>query len=346
LGTTALAHLSDTLYTFSIVAYAVAMVSLGGEYAFGRRGRVARTSAAAQAPAKVLVGAGAPVEGAASVERAETPPSDTPPPTDSAARDSLNAERFGRIGVALLILGVLVHAAAVSIRGAAVDRVPWGNMYEFTSVACLVAVVAFLTVLIRQPRLRYLGGFVLFPVIVLMFLGGTVLYAKAEPLVPALHSYWLAIHVSSAAIGTGIFMVSSVGTLLYLVRIRADRLASIGAQPGRLGSVGSMLPSAASLDRMAYRTVAFGFPIYTFGIMCGAIWAEAAWGKYWSWDPKETWALITWITYAAYLHARATAGWKGRKAAYINLVGFAAMIFNFFVVNIVVSGLHSYAGLN
>jgi cytochrome c-type biogenesis protein CcsB len=239
-----------------------------------------------------------------------------------------------------------VHAAAVSIRGAAVDRVPWGNMYEFTSVACLVAVVAFLTVLIRQPRLRYLGGFVLFPVIVLMFLGGTVLYAKAEPLVPALHSYWLAIHVSSAAIGTGIFMVSSVGTLLYLVRIRADRLASIGAEPGRLGSVGSMLPSAASLDRMAYRTVAFGFPIYTFGIMCGAIWAEAAWGKYWSWDPKETWALITWIIYAAYLHARATAGWKGRKAAYINLVGFAAMIFNFFVVNIVVSGLHSYAGLN
>jgi cytochrome c-type biogenesis protein CcsB len=344
-GTTALAHLSNTLYAFAIVAYVVAMLSLGAEYAFGRRGRVARTSAVAAPEAKVLVGAGGPDVTTSDSVTPDVPPTDSG--TDETTRDLNLAERFGRVGVALLLLGVLVHATAISIRGAAVDRVPWGNMYEFTSLACLVAVVAFLVVLIRQPKLRFLGGFVLFPVVVLMFLGGTVLYAQAEQLVPALHSYWLAIHVSAAAIGTGIFLVSSVATILYLVRMHADKVAvADSVESGRAISLGSRLPSAASLDRMAYRTVAFGFPLYTFGIICGAIWAEAAWGKYWSWDPKETWALITWVIYAAYLHARATAGWKGNKAAVINLVGFAAMIFNFFVINIVVSGLHSYAGLN
>lgn len=331
MGTIALAHLSNTLYTFSIVCYVVGMVSFGAEYAFGRRGRVATT---ATADAKVLVGAGGPPVAAPASPVAQ-------PPAGYGI-----GERCGRVGVALLILGALVHAGSVAIRGAAVDRVPWGNMYEFTSVACLVAVVSFLLVLIRQPRLRHLGVFVLFPVLVLMFLGGTVLYAKAEQLVPALHSYWLAIHVSAAAVGTGIFLVSSVGTLLYLVRARWEVATAAGRTPSRLATLGEYLPSAQGLDRMAYRTAAFGFPLYTFGIICGAIWAEAAWGKYWSWDPKETWALITWVIYAAYLHARATAGWKGAKAGYINLLGFAAMVFNFFVINIVVSGLHSYAGLN
>jgi len=340
-GTTALAHLSNTLYTFSIVCYALAMVSLGAEYAFGRRGRVADTAVAA--PAKVLVGAGGPPVAA----DAATPPvtTDTAGPPVGPVGPSIG-ERFGRVGVALLILGVLVHAAAVAIRGAAVDRVPWGNMYEFTSVACLVAVLSFLAVLVRQPQLRHLGGFVLFPVLVLMFLGGTVLYAQAEQLVPALHSYWLAIHVSAISVGIGIFLVSSVATMLYLVRARWEARVAAGRGQGRVSGFGAMLPGADSLDRMAYRTAAFGFPLYTFGVICGAIWAEAAWGKYWSWDPKETWALIAWVIYAAYLHARATAGWKGTKAAYINLLGFAALIFNFFVINIVVSGLHSYAGLN
>ena len=111
-------------------------------------------------------------------------------------------------------------------------------------------------------------------------------------------------------------------------------------------TVGARLAAAQSLDKSAYRIVAFAFPIYTFGIICGAIWAEAAWGRYWGWDPKETWAFITWVIYAAYLHARATAGWRGRAAAWINVAGFGAMTFNFFVVNIVISGLHSYAGLN
>jgi cytochrome c-type biogenesis protein CcsB len=219
-------------------------------------------------------------------------------------------------------------------------------MYEFASVVGLIAVVAFLVSLARAPQIRYLGLSVMLPVILVMFLAGTVLYAKASPLVPALQSYWLAIHVSAAASAEGILMTSAVITMLFLVRQRYDK--RVAAQlPVRFPvSIGARLPEPATLDKVAYRTVAFAFPIYTFGVIAGAIWAEAAWGRYWGWDPKETWAFIAWVIYAAYLHARATAGWKGRSAAWINLLGFGAMTFNFFVVNIVISGLHSYAGLN
>jgi cytochrome c-type biogenesis protein CcsB len=201
-------------------------------------------------------------------------------------------------------------------------------------------------VLLRQPKVRYLGAFVMLPVILLMFLAGTVLYAKAAPLVPALRSYWLAIHVTSAILATGIFLVSFVTTVLYLVRARHDRLAAAGRPMRFPVSLGGRLPEAGVLDQIAYRTVAFGFPVWTFGIAAGAMWAEAAWGRYWGWDPKETWSFIAWVIYACYLHARATAGWKGVKAARINLLGFGAMTFNFFVVNIVIAGLHSYAGLS
>ena len=207
--------------------------------------------------------------------------------------------------------------------------------------------MAFLGALWRAPQIRYLGVFVMLPVILLMFLAGTVLYAKAEPLVPALQSYWLAIHVSAAAISRG-HPDDQRGHHHAVPDPAALRRSS--KQPGRRIrfpiSIGARLPAPATLDKVAYRTVAFAFPIWTFGVIAGAIWAEAAWGRYWGWDPKETWAFITWVVYAAYLHARATAGWKGRAAAWINLLGFGAMTFNFFVVNIVISGLHSYAGLN
>jgi cytochrome c-type biogenesis protein CcsB len=297
---------------------------------------------AVPAEAPVLVGAG----GTASGTLPTADPKSPARPTRRFGGPGRAAGRFGRAAIGLTVLGALLHAASISIRGAAVDRVPWGNMYEFSSAVGLVAVVAFVVLLVRQPALRHLGAFVLLPVIVVMFLAGTVLYAKAEPLVPALHSYWLAIHVSAAALATGIFMVSGVATTLYLIRSRWDVAVAARRTPRFPVSLGSRLPDADSLDRMAYRTIAFGFPIWTFGIICGAIWAEAAWGRYWGWDPKETWAFIAWVIYAAYLHARATAGWKGTRAATINLLGFGAMTFNFFIVNIVISGLHSYAGLN
>jgi len=336
-----MAHLSDTLFTTAIAIYTLAMICYAAEYAFGRRGRIAMTSRTT--PAKVLVRAGA---GESRDVDSRAPRVTKPISPNRSGRTSAVGDRFGRIAVGLTVIGAVVHASSIAVRGAAVDRVPWGNMYEFASVVGLVAVLAFLISLARAPQIRYLGLFVMLPVILVMFLAGTVLYAKASPLVPALQSYWLAIHVSAAASAEGILMTSAVITVLFLTRQRYDKRVAARLPVRFPISLGGRLPEPATLDRVAYRAVAFAFPIYTFGVIAGAIWAEAAWGRYWGWDPKETWAFIAWVIYAAYLHARATAGWKGRSAAWINLLGFSAMTFNFFVVNIVISGLHSYAGLN
>jgi cytochrome c-type biogenesis protein CcsB len=331
---TGLAHLSDGLFTTAIATYALAMACYTAEYAFGRRGRVAATS---RVQTRVLVGAGGPpVEEHVAAAPQSVPAGDRP----------TAGERLGRLAVLLTVVGAAIQLSSIALRGIAADRVPWGNMYEFSSVVGVIAVIAFLGALWRAPQIRYIGVFVMLPVILLMFLAGTVLYAKDAPLVPALQSYWLAIHVTAAAGSEGILITSAVFTVLFLIRQRYDAAT---AQAGRLRfpvTLGARLPLPETLDKVAYRTVAFAFPIYTFGVIAGAIWAEAAWGRYWGWDPKETWAFIAWVVYAAYLHARATAGWKGRSAAWINLLGFSAMTFNFFVVNIVISGLHSYAGLN
>jgi cytochrome c-type biogenesis protein CcsB len=335
-----MAHLSDTFFTTAIAVYSVAMIGFAAEYAFGRRGRVAASMPSAE-PARELVGAGGP-------SRLENKPPSSGIPVDetSSERGSL-ADKIGRASFWLTVLGALVHATSIAIRGLAVDSVPWSNMYEFASAAGLVGVIAFIALLWKVPQIRHLGGFILAPVILMMFLAGTVLYSKAQPLVPALQSYWLAIHVTLAASSEGALMTSTVLTVLFLIKQRYDRLsARPGATYGRVTGFGARLPAAATLDKAAYRIVAFSFPLYTIGIICGAIWAEAAWGRYWGWDPKETWAFIVWVIYACYLHARATAGWKGRTAAWINILGFGAITFNFFVVNIVVSGLHSYAGLS
>jgi cytochrome c-type biogenesis protein CcsB len=333
-----MAHLSDGLFTTAIAIYAGAMVGYTAEYAFGRVGRSAAPAKTA-ARSRELVGAGAPAIDA----EPETPDV----PAGPTRKRSL-ADRCGRAALAITVLGAAVHLASIAVRAIAVDAVPWSNMYEFASVAGLVGVLAFLGVMWKLPKLRYLGGFVLLPVVLTMFLAGTVLYSKAQPLVPALQSYWLAIHVTLVSVAEGALMTSAVLTGLYLVKQRHDRLA---AKPGynsdsAIATLAARLPAAATLDKAAYRVVAFSFPLYTVAIICGAIWAEAAWGRYWGWDPKETWAFIVWVIYAGYLHARATAGWKGRLAAWVNLTGFGAIIFNFLVVNIVVSGLHSYAGLS
>ncbi|HVF18998.1 MAG TPA: c-type cytochrome biogenesis protein CcsB [Mycobacteriales bacterium] len=263
---------------------------------------------------------------------------------------------LGRAAVAVTAVGWLLHVASVVTRGLAVERVPWGNMYEFSSVVCLAAVTGFLVLMTRQP-VRYLGAAVMLPVVIYLGLGATVLYAEAAPLVPALNSYWLKIHVAAAATASGIFMVGFATTVLYLVQDVRERRAS--ASPVGVPTAGSpttdsstagpgrhRLPTAASLDLIAYRMTAFAFPIWTFAVIAGAIWAEAAWGRYWGWDPKETWAFITWVVYAGYLHARPLPRWQGRRAAAIAVVGFVALMFCYFGVNLWISGLHSYAGVD
>ncbi|QFZ23573.1 c-type cytochrome biogenesis protein CcsB [Saccharothrix syringae] len=241
------------------------------------------------------------------------------------------AERLGRMGVALNVLGVLLQAGSLVLRGLSTGRAPWGNMYEYMSLLTLAGVVTWL-VLARVFPVRRLGGFVLVPVVVLMFLGGTVLYADAAPVQPALQSYWLVVHVSVISVSSGVLLVPGVASVLYLLK------SSGRARYARL-------PDAGVLDRLAYRSTVFAFPLFTIGIICGAIWAEAAWGRFWGWDPKETVAFVSWVVYAAYLHARATAGWRGRPAAWINSLGFALTVFNLFFINLVTTGLHSYAGV-
>jgi cytochrome c-type biogenesis protein CcsB len=245
--------------------------------------------------------------------------------------------------VAITALGWLVHVVSVVTRGFAAHRVPWGNMYEFSSCAALVAVTAFLVLLQRGRVDTTVGAFVMVPVTLYLGLAGTVLYTAAGPLVPALNSYWIKIHVAAAITASGAFLLSGVIALLYLLRARHDTMLARGRTPKFPLSLGAQLPAAPALDRAAYAVIAFAFPVWTFAIIAGAIWAEAAWGRYWGWDPKETWSFITWVLYAGYLHARATAGWKGRKAAWVAVAAACALIVDYYIVNIFVVGLHSYA---
>jgi cytochrome c-type biogenesis protein CcsB len=248
-----------------------------------------------------------------------------------------------RVAVTLSAVGMLAHLVAVVTRGFAVHRAPWGNMYEFVTALTCVAAIFFFYVMVRY-RAWALGVFVMGAVVIALGLAETVIYTAAGPLVPALQSYWLSIHVTAMTLATGIFFVAAVVGIMYLVaeRYRA-RVAAGKAQPGN--GLLERIPSSAQLDKLAYRTVVFGFPVWTFGVIAGAIWADQAWGRYWGWDPVETWAFITWVVYASYLHARATAGWRGRRAHYIQLLGFASLTFNMLVVQVFITGMHSYAGV-
>lgn len=335
-----MAVVSDNLMTVTVVVYSLAMLGYAAEFAFGR---VARSEHAGSEE-RVLVGAGARTEGAESTGAAETRErGPTAPSAGAPVEPTGTAATVGRFAAVLTVLGWAAHLGAIAARGVAAGRMPWGNMYEFTATLTFAAVTAYLVLLFRQ-RVRYLGLFVMIPVVLGLGVAVTVLYTAAGPLVPALNSYWLAIHVTAATGASGIYTVGTAATVLYLIADRYERRVQAGKETGS-GGLARRLPDKSTLDRVAYRTIAFGFPIWTFALIAGAIWAEAAWGRYWGWDPKETWMLITWVIYAGYLHARATAGWKGRRAALVALLGYAAFLFNYFGVNIWISGLHSYSGL-
>jgi cytochrome c-type biogenesis protein CcsB len=263
--------------------------------------------------------------------------------------DSASARRWPtgfwlRTAFGLTVLGLLTHITAVLTRGLSEHRVPWGNMYEFIAAIALMAVAVLVAASIRF-RAYYLGLFVLLPVVLALALDVTVIYTPAGSLVPALNSYWLEIHVTAMIIASGLYIVGAVVTALYLIADRSERRMLAG-EPSRTAGLMMHLPGTTVLDRLSYRSILFAFPVWTFGVMCGAIWADHAWGRYWGWDPKETWSFITWVVYAGFLHARATAGWRGRKAAYIHLVGFACLMFNLVGINLWVTGLHSYAGIS
>ncbi|MFL6140763.1 MAG: c-type cytochrome biogenesis protein CcsB [Labedaea sp.] len=332
----ALSTYSDYTYFTAVAFYVLAMVLYLVEQALARTPRAA---------ANVLVAAGSADSASAADYSAhgdlplrEAREGDTAPDGESRPGARTRAERLGRMAVSVTVLGAVLHLTSLVLRGLAAGRVPWGNMYEFGSVLCLVAVGTWLVLLRRFP-VRHLGGFVLLPIVLLMFLGGTVLYTTAAPVQPALQSYWLVIHVFTVAASSGALLVPGVASVLYLVKARNE------ADPTKFAGLAGRLPAADTLDRLAYRITIIAFPAYTMAVIFGAIWAEAAWGRFWGWDPKETCAFVAWVIYAAYLHSRATAGWRGSRAAVINALGFAVMVFNLFFINLVVAGLHSYAGV-
>jgi cytochrome c-type biogenesis protein CcsB len=313
---TAWAQLSNNLVYGAMAAYTVAFLALAAEMAFGMRSRVGRQIAAT--PDLVRTGPRPAVSGE---------PTSAPPDAGSVDR----AARFGRIGFSVSVLATGFLGVAIVARGFAAGRAPWANMYEYAIAGCFVASVIYLAIA-RRGELRTVGLWLVATILLFLGLAVTVLYIPAAPVVPALRHYWLLIHVSAATIAAGVFTVAAIASALHLLVSR--RAASVRT-----------LPPADRLDRLAYRLIAFGFPIWTFAVVAGAIWAEAAWGRYWGWDPKEVWAFVTWVAYAAYLHARTTAGWKGRRASWVALLAYATLVFNFVGVNVFFSGLHSYGGL-
>lgn len=328
MSTADFAAFSNNAIMFASIVYVMAFVAHVVEWSAARSASVARISV----EASVAAGPAAGPEGGVVTDTAEP----------DAGREE-RVDKWGRIGVALTVVAVLLHLAALVTRGLGSDpiRVPWGNMYEFTLAGAFGVSLMYL-VLGRRHHLRWMGLPVTgFEVVVLM-LAVLLLYVPAGPLVPALHSYWLVIHVMAAVVASGAFATGAIASALFLVK---DRAMSRGAL--RPGSYLDRLPEPSALDRIAYRLHAFGFPIWTFAaLVAGPIWAEYAWGSYWNWDPKEVWAFITWVIYAAYLHARATAGWRGKAAAVIALIGFASLLFNFVGINFFFGSgsLHSYAG--
>jgi cytochrome c-type biogenesis protein CcsB len=347
------AHLSNNALISATIVYALAMIAHMIEWAMARD-----LTAEQVAPRSALVAAAgvsaagersAPVErssvelsgaGRAAAQGTGTGGPSGGDPDDAAVERS---DRFGRIGLSLTILGVLVHAVGVASRGLAAHRVPWGSMYEFSITGSLAAAVAYV-VLVRRYDVRWLGLLVTGCLTTVLGLAVVVLYRPVGPLVPALHSYWLLIHVSAAATAGGAFTIGALASVLYLLRSRLELKVMVDPSLPRKGFLWRT-PPAEAIDRLAYRVHAFAFPLWTFAVMAGAIWAQYAWGRYWGWDPKEVWALITWVVYAAYLHARATAGWRGKAAAYVALLGFATFLFNFVGINLFGTGLHSYSGM-
>ena len=328
-----MAAISDGSLIVALAAYSLAVLAFAGDFAFGRPQRPS-AAAAGRTRKPQLAAVGAPAGAAAPAGAgglSEAMPEQSPP----ALRAARDAGPWVLGALAAAGAGVTAHTTAVVTRGLAVHRAPWGNMYEFVTALTCVAALFFLGVMIRY-RAWSLGLFVMGTVVAALGLAETVIYTPAGPLVPALQTYWLAIHVAAMTLATGIFFVAAVIGVIYLLSDR-DR-----------GSNGILarLPGKEQLDRLTYRTVVFGFPVWTFGVIAGAIWADQAWGRYWGWDPVETWAFVTWVIYAAFLHARATAGWRGRRAHFIQLIGFASLVINMLVVQTFITGMHSYAGVS
>jgi cytochrome c-type biogenesis protein CcsB len=324
--------------------------------------KAAAADTSAGTSVKVPVGAGASVGSASSrtpgsrddrlagpADRAERPSSYSSGTANGAAGQTADdSMRYGerrapaRVAVALTVLGAAIHAAAVLTRAAGAGRVPWGNMYEFLTTGAFLVAAVFLVALVRRD-LRFLGTFVVGLVIIMLVAASVAFWTPVGHLVPALQSYWLIIHVSIAVLSSALFTLTFAMSALQLVQSHRQKTIAAGGAD-KLGFM-RLVPSALSLENLSYRINAIAFIGWTFTLMFGAIWAEKAWGRFWGWDTKEVWTFVIWVVYAGYLHARATRGWTGTRAAWLSIVGYLCVVFNFTIVNQFFNGLHSYSGL-
>ncbi len=287
---------------------------------------------------------------------------------------AFHKERLHTVATTIGVIGLVANGVSIVTRGIAAGRTPWGNMYEYSTLITFLVVLGYLWIIEARAKVRTVGGFVYAMAVLTMAMAVSFFYVGPTALMPALNSYWRQIHVTSMIVASSLLGIGCLLTIVYLIKASGERRALDrlrGSQPPPImgGSIDTSDPSAppdyagagddpvgssassrkislppsATLDALAYKFIRFGFPVWTFGVICGAIWAQQTWGRYWGWDPKETWSFITWVIFAGYLHARATAGWKGTRAAVVALVGFVSLLVTYYAVNLWIAGLHSYA---
>src|SRR3954452_11662088 len=328
----------------AIAIYALAFIA----YAVDLARRSAQVVDTRDARERELVGAAVGAAGSAAIDRVRA--------EERAADEALTArpaerrrQLWARIGTSLTVLAFLFHVGGDVTRGLAAGRVPWSNMYEFSLTGTMLVVAVYLGVLFRYD-LRFLGSFI--TGLVVLLLGGATLafYVEIVPLMDPLKSVWLVIHVFVASLATALFALAFGLSVTQLMQARRERRALAAADdpavpvksgPGFLRT----LPSAEALESLAYRFAILGFIFWTFTLIAGSIWANDAWGRYWGFDTKEVWTFVIWVLYAGYIHARATRGWRGSRSAWLSIIGFAAVLFSFTIVNMFFKGLHAYSGL-
>lgn len=348
-------EISITLVYSAMAVYAIAFIAYAIDLA--RRSAVAASAADAanatrdaSSPAAATVGAPATVGAAVSgAGRAPGAPVEGGRGAASASTIAGASVAYGRspslrVGVAMTVLAWALHLAADITRGLAAGRVPWANMYEFALTGTLIITTVYLLVLVVSKHdLRFLGTFITGLVLVLLGVATVNFYVSVVPLPPALQSAWLIIHVFVATSATGFLALGFALSVVQLMQARRETVLATAKSVKR--SFLATLPDSATLENLAYRVIIIGFILWTFTLMAGAIWAEAAWGRYWGWDTKEVWTFIIWVVYAGYIHARATRGWRGSRSAWLAIIGFSTVMFNFTVVNLFFKGLHAYSGL-
>ncbi|WP_019182066.1 c-type cytochrome biogenesis protein CcsB [Microbacterium yannicii] len=348
-ATFTLESVSVLLVWTAIAVYALAFVAYAVDLA--RRGAVAVDAKTEGARERELVAAGyagAPARSGAVAEMHEQ---------ERASEAALNAPIgrrtrlvWARIGTSLTVLGFLFHLGGDVTRGIAAGRVPWSNMYEFALTGTLLVVAVYLGVLLRYD-LRFLGSFITGLTVVLLGASALSFYVEITPLMDPLKSVWLVIHVFVASLATALFALAFGLSVLQLMQARRERRTAAASESSAVALKGGpgflrTLPGADALESLAYRFAILGFIFWTFTLIAGSIWANDAWGRYWGFDTKEVWTFVIWVLYAGYIHARATRGWRGSRSAWLSIIGFTAVIFNFTIVNMFFKGLHAYSGLS